>query len=122
MKDNLAIIGSEWTAPTNVTIRGEGATWRMWKHDYQCTPCPPQPAGAVPCALGFDIPCPKCDPKSKLYNLTECYAVSEWRYGSTIHTVFTVLFTAYNIFQKHNLKLLGTGSTYGPASILRSQD
>ena len=47
-KDCLGNIGSEWGAVHNVTIRGEGAVWRMWKQDYQCYACPPTPAGGVP--------------------------------------------------------------------------
>ena len=34
-KDSLAHIGSEWGAVRNLTVRGEGATWRMWKQDCE---------------------------------------------------------------------------------------
>jgi hypothetical protein len=63
-KDCLGSIGSEWGAVRNVTIRGEGAVWRMWKWDYQCYACPPTPAGGVPCeSAGRWATCPKCDPR-----------------------------------------------------------
>ena len=73
-KDAISVIGSEWGPVRNLTIQGEGAVWRMWKEDYQCFPCQPVPFGGEPCTT-----CQKCDPKSKLYNQTQCYAKSEWR-------------------------------------------
>ena len=60
----------------NVTILGHNATWRMWKHDYQCTACPVPKPGGLPCAY-----CSKCDPTHKLYNQTQCYSKGEWRHG-----------------------------------------
>lgn len=77
MNDNLAYMGSKFGPVRNVTIVGEGAVFKMWKHDYQCTACPPSPS--LPCD-----PCPACDPKSKLYNVTICYAKSEQRHGLNI--------------------------------------
>jgi hypothetical protein len=82
-----------WAQVRNVTIQGAGATWRMWKQDYQCYACPePQPAGALPCKF-----CPKCDPKSKLYNSTECYAKSEWRHGLNLWSGVDITITGLTI-------------------------
>ena len=97
-KDCLGNIGSEWGAVHNVTIRGEGAVWRMWKHDYQCYACPPTPAGGVPCeSAGRWATCPKCDPQSKLFNSTECYAKSEWRHGLNLWAGVDVTITGLTI-------------------------
>ena len=85
MFDSLFFMGSSNTsdkasengAPVhNVTILGHNATWRMWKHDYQCTACPVPKPGDIPCAY-----CSKCDPTNKLYNQTQCYSKGEWRHG-----------------------------------------
>ena len=74
MNDNLAFIGSDFGPVHNVTIRGEGAVWRMHKHDYQCTACPEAHPGSLPCST-----CAACLPDS--YNATRCYAKSEQRHG-----------------------------------------
>ena len=75
MNDNLAFIGSDFGPVRNVTIRGEGAVWRMHKHDYQCTACPEGQSGWQ-CST-----CAACMPDSSSYNATRCYAKSEQRHG-----------------------------------------
>ena len=75
MNDNLAFIGSDFGPVRNVTIRGEGAVWRMHKHDYQCTACPEGQSGWQ-CRT-----CAACMPDSSSYNATRCYAKSEQRHG-----------------------------------------
>ena len=81
MHDSLFFIGGIWVdggGPVrNVTVQGHGATWKMWKRDYQCTACPAKTPG--PCE-----PCPRCDPNSRLYNQTQCYTKAEWRHGLNI--------------------------------------
>ena len=81
-----------WAQVRNVTIQGAGAMWRMWKQDYQCYACEPQPAGALPCNS-----CPKCDPKSKLFNRTECYVKSEWRHGLNLWSGVDITITGLTI-------------------------
>ena len=111
MNDNLAFLGSNWAPVRNVTIRGEGATWRMWKHDYQCTSCPAPRPGALPCSF-----CPKCDTKSDQYNSTECYAKSEQRHGLNIWQGVDVTVTGLTIDHSGGDGIMTGGLEMGTAA------
>lgn len=72
--------------------------WRMWKQDYQCYACPSTPPGGVPCeSAGRWATCPKCTSKSGVFNITECYAKSEWRHGLNIWAGVDITLTGLTI-------------------------